>query len=135
MRLRNVSLSDFQSSVDRVNAQYGGNLHVHDDAHQTGSRVITTVGRLDVLDSRSAGARTSWSGRHVKAACWHAFRDVVRDILAHNPDAVITTTLARYDASTFEDTYPATGHQNIGSMMSPAYMPDLCVGDCAGDME
>lgn len=135
MRLRNVSLPEFHASVNRVNATYGGNLHVHADAHQTGSRVITTVGRLDVLNSRESGARTSHSGRHLKAACWHAFRDVVRDILAHHPDAVITTAMARYDAATFEDTYPATAHKNVGSMVAPAYMPYLCVGECNGDCE
>jgi hypothetical protein len=135
MRLRNVTLSEFRASVERVNVNYGGNLHVHDDAHETGSRTITTVGRLDVLDSRAHGARTSWSGRHMKAACWHAFRDVVRDILENNEDAVITTSMARYDADTFEDTYPSTAYTNVGSMVQPAYMTDLCVGDCAGDTE
>ena len=128
MRLRNVTLADFHDSVQRVNAHYNGNLHVHTDAHETGSRIITTVGRLDVLDSHGAGSRTSWSGRHGRYACWHAFRDVVRDILAHNPDATVTTALARYTADNFEDTYPATGHRNIGSMVQPAYMPELC--DC-----
>lgn len=128
MRLRNVTLDDFRASVKRVNVHYNGNLHVHDDAHETGSRVITTVGRLDVLNSRESGARRSWSGRRTRAACWHAFRDVIRDILEHNPEATVITSMARYTPENFEDTYPATGDQNIGSMFEPAYMPDLC--DC-----
>jgi len=135
MQLRGITLEDFAASVARVNAttsedgvDYAGNLRVHQDAHETGVRKITTVGRLDVHDSKAPGARRSWSGRRGKIACWHAFRDVVRDLLAHHPDAVIVTTMARYDAATFEDTYPATGDKNIGSMMAPAYMPELC--DC-----
>lgn len=125
MQLRNVTIADFEASVQRVNASYGGNLAVHPDAHPKGKG---TVGRLWVNDSRGEGARTSWSGRRTKAACWHAFRDVIRDILAHHPDAVIITALARYTADNFEDTYPATGEVNIGSMYRPAYMPELC--DC-----
>lgn len=128
MQLRNVTLSAFRESVDRVNAEYDGNLAVHHDAYQKGTRIPTVVGRLWVEDSRAAGARTSWSGRRTRAACWHAFRDVIRDLLAHNPDATIITAMARYTAANFEDTYPATGYVNIGSMASPAYMPSLC--DC-----
>lgn len=125
MQLRNVTLADFEESVSRVNALYDGNLAVHPDAHSQGKG---TVGRLWVSDSSGVGARTSWSGRKCKAACWHAFRDVIRDILAHNERAVIITALARYTVDNFEDTYPETGNQNIGSMMCPAYMPELC--DC-----
>ena len=127
MRLRGITLDEFHASVDRVNADYSGNLHVHNDAHQTGSRKVTTVGRLDVLESKGDGARTTHEGRHGKYACWHAFRDVVRDLLAHHPEAVITTAMARYDAETFEDVYPATADRNVGSMVRPAYMTELCV--------
>lgn len=135
MRLRGITLDDFNASVARVNVMvteegktYNGNLRVHQDAHEIGSRVITTVGRLTVESSREAGARRSWSGRRCQAACWHAFRDVVRDLLANHPDAVISTSMARYTADNFEDTYPQTGERNIGSMVQHAYMPDLC--DC-----
>jgi len=125
MEMRKVTPAEFAASVERVNAKFDGNLAVHPDTHAKGKG---TVGRLWVNDSHGEGARTSWSGRRTKAACWHAFRDVIRDILAHNPDAVIITSMARYTAANFEDTYPATGRQNIGSMFAPAYMPDLC--DC-----
>jgi hypothetical protein len=128
MEMRNVTLADFEASVARVNQNYDGNLAVHPDAHQMGSRVPKVVGRMWVHNSREAGARTSWSGRRVRAACWHAFRDVFRDLIAHNPNVVIITSLARYTEENFENTYPATGNRNVGSMVRPAYMPDLC--DC-----
>ena len=135
MRLRNVSLESFKASVDRVNkmtneegVSYAGNLEVHRDAHETGSRIITTVGRLSVVSSSAQGARRSWNGRRMPAACWHAFRDVVRDVLENNEDAVVTTSMARYTLKNFDDTYPATGDRNIGRMIQPAYMPELC--DC-----
>jgi hypothetical protein len=51
-----------------------------------------------------------------------------------NPNAVIRSGLAVYKGvDGFEETYPATAHQNIGSMFQPAYMPEQCVGHCAGD--
>ena len=135
MRLRGITLAQFELAVDRVNrmtnaegVSYGGNLHVHHDAHETGSRVITTVGRLDVLSSRDPGARRSWNGRRTKAACWHAFRDVIAELFVINPDAVVTTSMARYTSDNWEETYPPTGNVNVGSMVAPAYMPELC--DC-----
>jgi hypothetical protein len=88
-------------------------------------------GRVIVKSSRGSGARRSWSGRRMPAACWHAFRDVFRVSFAVYPEAVFKTSLARYTAENFEATYPATGEVNIGSMMAPAYMPDLC--DCESD--
>jgi len=135
MRLRNVSLDQFNAAVAKVNGmtneegiEYAGNLRVHPDAHQTGSRVITTVGRLTVESSRGPGARRSWNGRRMPAACWHAFRDVVRVILEDNPDATVSTSMARYTAENFEETYPETGNVSIGSLFQPVYMPELC--DC-----
>lgn len=75
------------------------------------------------------GARRSWSGRRLKAACWHAYRDVILGIFHVNPDARVYTGMAKYvGLQGFLDAYPQTAHQNIGSMAQPAYMPDLC--DC-----
>ena len=125
MEMRNITPEQFAASVTRVNSHYAGNLAVHPDVHPKGKH---TVGRLWVNSSSGEGARTSWSGRKCKAACWHAFRDVIRDILANHPDAVIITSMARYTSANFEDTYPSTANQNIGSMYMPRYMPELC--DC-----
>jgi hypothetical protein len=83
-------------------------------------------GRVIVKSSKGAGARRSWSGRRMPAACWHVFRDVFRSAFAVYPGAKFNTSLARYTASNFESTYPETGVQNIGSMMSPVTMPELC---------
>lgn len=75
------------------------------------------------------GARRSWSGRRIQAACWHAYRDGIRAVFDRNPDARVYTGMAKYiGVQGFEDNYPATANRNIGSMIQPAYMPDLC--DC-----
>lgn len=76
------------------------------------------------------GARKSAHGRRIPAACWHAYRDVLAAIFDVNPKAAVRTALSTYlDREHFYHQYPATAHRNIGSMMSPAYMPELC--DCA----
>ena len=129
MIIRNVTLAQFTSIVEGVGQDaYNGNLIIHPDMRQEGKRVIRVQGRIRAESSREAGARRSWSGRRTVAACWHAHRDVYRALFAQYPDATVQTSMARYDAATFEDVYPATGNVNIGSMFAPAYMPELC--DC-----
>lgn len=138
MRMRGITLDDFHASVARVNAStseddvnYDGNLLVHRDARQSGIKVPTVSGRLIVKDSKGPGARTSASGRRMPAACWHAFRDVYRDLLAHHADLVITTALARYTSENFERTFPRTAETNVGSMVNYVCLADLC--DCEKD--
>lgn len=85
--------------------------------------------KLGVADSRGKGARTSASGRHGKYLCWHGFRDVLAAIFLADPSATIHTGLATYKgAADFLSEFPNTRYQNVGSIMSPAYMDDLC--DC-----
>lgn len=137
MNLKGVTLSQFRQAVSLVNVMsevwpdmvdYNGNLAVHQDAHEIGIRKISTVGRLTVVSSSREGARRSWQGRKCQAACWHAFRDVIRQVFVLAPDAVVKTSMATYTAANFEATYPATGWKNIGSQFQPVTMPELC--DC-----
>ena len=110
---------------------YGGNVIIdYIDSRRTRSdgRVTYRL-KLRVADSRGDGARASWSGRRTPSLCWHGFRDVIRAIFAVDPNATILTAMARYEGSEgFESTYPATAYKNIGSMMQPVTMPELC--DC-----
>jgi hypothetical protein len=127
MELIGITLAQFETAIANVTASYGGNLEIHDDAKSVSSR--SSRGRVVVRDSRGPGARRSWSGRHGKWACWHAYRDVMLALFEQNPNARIRTSLAVYDGlDGFEATYPATAYKNIGSMVAPAYMPELC--DC-----
>lgn len=127
MELIGITIDQFKSAVALVTAEYGGNLEIHDDAKAVSSR--SCRGRVVVKDSRGAGARRSWSGRHGKWACWHAYRDVLVELFETNPDARIRTALTVYNGrDDFEASYPATAYKNVGSMIQPAYMDELC--DC-----
>jgi hypothetical protein len=133
-RVAGVNYDTVVAIVERVSAErYGGNVRVHQDARPIGSKRDGSrygfTGRIDVKSSRESGARRSWSGRRMPAACWHAHRDVLSAIFAEYPDATIKTAMATYrGAEGFEDRYPGTADRNIGSVVEPAYMPDLC--DC-----
>lgn len=128
MEIIGVTLEEFRSAIATVTAEYGGNLVIHDDAKAISGR--SCRGRVVVNDSRGPGARWSWSGRHGKWACWHAYRDVLTEIFDINPDARVRTSLAHYvGRDGFESSYPATAYKNIGSMFQPAYMPELCECD------
>lgn len=106
--------------------QYDGNLTV--ESEPTRGRTVRV--KLGTADSYAHGSRRSWSGRHGRWACWHAFRDVLTAIFNADPDATVRTSMTTYrGARGFLANYPGTADQNVGSLMQPAYMPELC--DCA----
>jgi hypothetical protein len=126
MQVTGLSLCQFEAVTRGISAAtYGGNVAVHPDAHALSDNRF--IGRLHVLDSRGQGARRSWSGRRMPAACWHAYRDVLGAMFWVNPEATVRTSMAVYRGRDgFNDLYPGTAYKNIGSQMSPAYMPNLC---------
>lgn len=136
MMITGLTTSELRDVVAKLNADsYDGNIIVEraDAVSSTGTRISVKLG---TADSRKHGSRRAWSGRHGKWLCWHGFRDVFRAVMAVNPAARIQTGKTIYKGSQgFEDTYESTGSQNVGSMFQPAYMPEMCVGTCAGDWE
>jgi hypothetical protein len=130
MEIRGVPFEQVTRITEKVSAQsYGGNVIVHRDARDLATRNGGFAGRITVADSSGPGARRSWSGRRMPAACWHAFRDVLAEIFEQYPDARARTAMANYiGRDGFHATYPQTADKNIGSQVRPAYMPDLC--DC-----
>lgn len=89
--------------------------------------------KIGVRDSYGYGARTSASGRHGPYACWHVFRDVLGAWFTAYPDMIVRTALATYRGQEgFADNFPQTYWHNVGSMMYPAQMGQLC--QCAEDL-
>lgn len=134
MEISGVPFRTFHAIVDNISRdRYNGNITVHQDAKDLhGARKPRMRGRLTVISSREAGARRSWTGRRMPAACWHAYRDVLAEMFQRFPDATVRTSMATYKGKAgFLAQYPGTAHRNVGSAISPAYMPDLC--DCADD--
>ena len=136
IRGKGVTFDRVVELLTSVSPDYDGHLIVHQDAHPLGVNGYGFRGRVMADASRVPGSRHSWSGRATRAACWHAYRDAIRAVLTEYPNATVKTAMARYEGlDGFESTYPGTAFINIGSMMQPTNMPDLCDGPCAGDWE
>jgi len=122
-----LEATQWEAVVSEVsNRLYDGNVVPIVSSEHIGPRSKSVRSVLRVEDSRGEGARRSWSGRRTVSACWHAHRDVYRELFHRFPAATITTAMAHYTAQNFEDTYPETGWRNVGSIMSPVTMPELC---------
>jgi hypothetical protein len=134
MLFSRITVAAVESCIAVVNMNYSGNLIGEWQARANAQpTMLNDAGtrwrsRIIVADSRGPGARRSASGRRGPYACWHAFRDVFAEVFRVYPDAKISTSMATYTAGNWEDTYPATGTRNVGSMMEPRTMPQLC--DC-----
>lgn len=126
MKVTGMNAEKFETIVNNVNRKYAGNIVIQTITPITDNRFSVKMG---TANSRAAGSRTSWSGRRGKYLCWHGFRDVIAAVFAENDSARVQTGMAVYRGKAgFEDVYPDTANVNIGSMMQPAYMPELC--DC-----
>jgi hypothetical protein len=125
--IRGLSLEDLKAIVAYVSkGDYDGNIAVERHGHGHGKHLAA---RLWATDGYGPGARTSWTGRHAHAVCWHAYRDVLAELFERFPKARVRTALAVYRGlEGFERDYPTTAYRNVGSQMQPAYMPELC--DC-----
>jgi hypothetical protein len=137
MIISGITREEFEAVVAKLNApaEYDGNIVIENLEVKNAKGTRLSV-KLGTADSKRHGSRRAWSGRHGKWLCWHGFRDVFRGVMAVNGDAVIRSAKAVYKgADGFEATYPSTADQNVGSMFQPAYMPEMCVGTCAGDWE
>lgn len=90
-----------------------------------GRRVRFTI---ETRDAWAHGSRVAASGRHMRKASWEAHRDVMRDLLTHDPDARIMTGFAVYRGlQHFEATHAQTAHKNVGSRMCPKTIRECSV--------
>lgn len=136
MQITGVSPEQFTQIVARVGAaKYQHNLAAEITSIQSPKRFRARIvpyesgAKFLPVGQPACGARLSWNGQRIKAACWHAFRDVLMQLFTEFPEARVYTSMAKYKGMDgFLANYPPTGHQNIGSMASPVTMPQLC--DC-----
>lgn len=133
MELRTFASEDTLKGIVRSVSDnvYDGNVIIDyiDDRRTRKDGRVTYILKLRAASSKGLGARRAASGRRTVSVCWHAHRDVMRAIYAVDPSATIITMLATYDsASNFEATYGFTGTVNVGSMVAPGNIRDLC--DC-----
>ena len=126
MLVTGLSLDQFRELVETVSTDnYDGNVIVQQDAYALSKNRFRA--QIRCKSGRGSGARTTTSGRHMPIACWHAYRDVIAWIFRMNPNARVQTSLAIYRGSDdFQVKYLPTGRVNVGSMVEPVTMPELC---------
>lgn len=136
MLLSRVTPEQVEACIAACNTRYAGNVvgewRVRGGVNYLSHKTPRWRGRIIVRDSRRLGARRSASGRRMPAACWHVFRDVIGEIMRVYPDAKVQTSLAVYTPGTWMDKYPATGWVNVGSVMEPRRMMDMC--ECSDEV-
>jgi hypothetical protein len=138
MIVTGISAEQFSDAIDKLSkSTYSGNLRAEVGRVYSGNRFAARIVPKDSgarmfgqkIKTSAPGARRSWSGRRINAACWHAYRDAIIAVFDINPDARVYTAMAKYvGRDGFMAEYPRTADKNIGSMVQPAYMPELC--DC-----
>lgn len=63
----------------------------------------------------------------VNAVCWHGYRDFMIELYKISPDFRIVSAQATYNnKEDFYSKYPATGQNNIGSMVDPLPYEEAC---------
>lgn len=129
MRAKGIGAYALYQIVRAVSeCHYDGNITFLREPETRGNWVHFT---LTVQDSAGEGGRRGHSGRRIKAACWHAHRDVLMTLFDQCPDAIVVTAKARYEGREgFLQVYPPTGEVNIGSRFAPLAYRDAC--DCVG---
>jgi hypothetical protein len=126
MQFANCTVDDVNDAIEVANREHGYDLSF---AYTSGNG-SRFRGRFIPETSRSHGSRISPDGRRIKAACWHAHRDVLAVLFEIKPDAKVTTEMAKYHGrEMFRAAFPATEYRNVGSACRPASYGDLC--DCA----
>jgi hypothetical protein len=140
--IQGITKEQFALAVQKAGVAYDGNLRPLFGTEYSNTRFTARVvlgqtgyqkfGRKDTSRLAPAQRRSASSfnrQRRINAVCWHGYRDVLVELFNINPDARVYTALAKYKGKQgFYDNYPKTAYHNIGSMVSSAYMPDLC--DC-----
>jgi hypothetical protein len=156
MQIRHATINEFAAAIQQANSHNDYDLEMVFTSGRDGNfraRIVPRFARaLDAYGKDTGdlakGARYSANAFHatprrLRAACWHAHRDVFRALFALAPDAIVRTGLGPiekqddgsvkhrdtvYNAANFEATYGSTAYVNVGSEMYPRRMPDLC--DC-----
>ena len=81
---------------------------------------------ITVKDSSKQGARRSYTGRRIAAACWHAYRDLILALFDLGCERVQSCRADWHSRDHFLTTYEVTGNENIGSILQPLCYADAC---------
>ena len=106
-----------QTAISAVNEKYGYQLELNRDEYKGKWFHFTIKSKSGI-----PGSRTSYSGRKLAAASWHAHGYLFATILDIEPDAVIVSLGKTINAEggNWQD-------WNCGSMMEPIFMSETSI--------
>lgn len=104
-------------AIDKVNEKYGYQIELNRDEHKGKWYHFTIKSKSGI-----PGARTSWTGRNLPCASWHAHGYVFDAIFEIEPDAVIYSLSDKItkESGNWRD-------KNIGSVMSPMLFSETSI--------
>lgn len=122
MIISNITRKQLKQALAKTNAKHGYKLIWNREPEAQNAKGTRFAATIRSKTSKIKGARTSWSGRNIPAASWHAHGHFYEEILAIAPDAVIRVRDRKVDrhGGNWVD-------WNAGSMMQPAYMSELSI--------
>lgn len=126
MNIRGLTADQLRVIVEKVSdEQYEGNIIFNREPEWKKGWWIFT---LRVKNSKGPGAKHSaLSGKRTVACCWHAHRDVMKEIFERFPNAELLTAMAQYRGKEgFEENFRQTAYKNVGSLYCPAEYQHCC---------
>lgn len=104
--------------IDLDMSQVSGNCH----------RVKLKLGPTKKYQRLGFMKNKNGSRRKINAVCWHGFRDFLIELynISGNNFRVVTAQTTYNNKDDFYIKYPATGENNIGSMIEPLHYEDAC---------
>lgn len=113
-----ATTSQLNEALSYVNKLYDSNVMFRNIEQLSKNRVTFT---LRTKESRKAGSKVSWTGRHIPAACWHVHGHFFEYLFKKYPGVKIWSfgKLMLSNADNWKD-------QNIGSIACPVFFSEAC---------
>lgn len=90
-------------------------------------------GRIAPASSFGIYARTTPRGRHLKACCYHGFRDGIMALFATGAVRIVSTAGDYRSVESFRSALADLYDAPMGSLFEPCTMSELCECETSGD--
>jgi len=125
MKTRNISVSE--SALEVVNLKFEDNVKMDITQNWTSSGMPRHSIKVGVHSSFEPGGRYNPnSGRHIAAACWHVFGELLDALGAICQDDALVVLFADQSRLIVHPADHGWIDRNIGSMYQPLYYSESC---------
>ena len=127
MKIYNIS-DDFETNINGI----ADDLNIKLDKSYV-SRNCMRVRLIKIKENKNYqrvgfSKNKDGSRKKVNSICWHGYKDFLIEMYKYHPNARVVTAQATYlNKEDFEQKYPDTAFNNIGSMVDPLYYSDACL--------